>query len=237
MTGLLISEIAVWSAHRCRLVPQACLPSWFPFWAALGCRCRLVSQACFPSSLPFWAAFGCRCRLVSQACLPSWFPFWAALGCRGSSYFHSPDSWKLKGSYFSMTGLLIGNRQLVANLSLRPYNSQACLPSWFPFWASPGYGCRPVSQASLPPWFPFWAALGYSRLVSQACLLSRWAALRRPPCFLSLSSSFLLGCSWLQLPPCLPVLSSSFPLWSYSRMLKSWRFLVFVAFRWGGADP
>ena len=66
MTGLLIPEIAVWSLHRCRLVSQACLPSWFPFWAALGCRCRLVYQACLPSWFPFWAALGCRCCVVSQ---------------------------------------------------------------------------------------------------------------------------------------------------------------------------
>ena len=60
----------------------ACLPSSFPFWAAL-CRCRLVSQACLPSSFPFWAALAWLVSLhgfpsglllacfLSQACLPS----------------------------------------------------------------------------------------------------------------------------------------------------------------------
>ena len=42
-TGLLTPEMAKWSWYRCRLVSQACLSSWSPFWAALGCRCRLVS--------------------------------------------------------------------------------------------------------------------------------------------------------------------------------------------------
>ena len=111
----------------------------------------------------------------------------------------SPEGKLWRGSYFSVTGLPISE---IASWSqifrCHLYNSQTGLPSWFPFWASPGYSCCPVSQASLPPWFPFWAAL-------------RWAALRLPPCFLSLSSSFLLGCSWLQLPPCLPVLSSFSP--------------------------
>ena len=144
MTGLLISEIAAWSLHRCHLVSQTCLPSWFPFW--------VVSH---PSWFPFWAALGCRCRLVSQASLPSWFPFWAALGCR----------------------------------------------------------CRLVSQACLCSWLPFWAALG--RLVSQACLLSRSAASTAAILFLELSSSFLLGCSWLQLLPCFPVLSSFSPFMLY----------------------
>ena len=188
MTGLLISEIAVWSLHRCRPVSQACLPSRFPFWAALGC---------LPPCLP--------------ACLPS-FPL-AAVGVLTS---HSELKAKgVPGFLVPNDGADFRNRQLVANLSLPPHTSQARLPSWFPFWASPGYGCRPLSQASLPPWFPFWAALGYSCLVSQACLLSRWAALWLPPCFVSLSSSFLLGCSWLQQPPCLPALSSFFPFWSY----------------------
>ena len=75
-----------------------------------------------------------------------------------------------------MTGLLIRNRQLVANLSLPPYNSQACLPSWFPFWASPGYSCRPVSHVSLP----------LISFLSCSCL--------QPPCNPSLSP-FSLGCS------------------------------------------
>ena len=34
---------------RCCLVSFICLPSWFPFWAALGCRCRLVSLHLFSS--------------------------------------------------------------------------------------------------------------------------------------------------------------------------------------------
>ena len=80
MARFLISEIAKWSWCRCRLVSQACLPSWFPFWAALGCRFRLVSQACLPS----WSLLGCS-WLPLPPCLPpcfaSWFPFWAALGC------------------------------------------------------------------------------------------------------------------------------------------------------------
>ena len=54
------------------LSPFICLPSWFSFWAALGCPCRLISQACLrPSWSPCWAALSCRCRLVSQACLSS----------------------------------------------------------------------------------------------------------------------------------------------------------------------
>ena len=85
--------------------PFICLPSWSPFWAALGCRCRLVylcvslhglhSWLPLPpccsglvlaaaAALLFWAGLGCRCRLVFQACLSSWSSFWAALGspCR-----------------------------------------------------------------------------------------------------------------------------------------------------------
>ena len=69
-------------ALGCRLVSQACLPSWFRFWlplppclpslsffilsllaAAAGLSPKLVSLHDF--------AFGCRCRLVSQASLPS----------------------------------------------------------------------------------------------------------------------------------------------------------------------
>ena len=97
---------------------------------------------------------------------------------------------------------------------------------------SPGYSCSPVSQASLAPWFPFWAALGYSRLVSQPCLLSRWAGLWLLMCFPSLSS-FFLGCSWLQLSPCLPVLSSFSPfmilyLW-FLCLYTFWRHLRVVS--------
>ena len=53
MAGFLISEIAGWSwVCSCRLLSRACLPSWFPFWAALGCRCplspKVVSLHDFP---------------------------------------------------------------------------------------------------------------------------------------------------------------------------------------------
>ena len=104
MTGLLIPKIAKWSWCRRCVISQACLPSWFPFWAALGCRCCFFSQACLrswfrfgvafflplPPSLPSLSPFlisllGCSwlplppCLL---ACFPSWFLFWAARGCR-----------------------------------------------------------------------------------------------------------------------------------------------------------
>ena len=56
---------------RCRLVSQACLPSWFRSWHALSPK--LVSLRDF--------ALGCVCRLVSQLV----------------SLRESPDSWKLWG--------------------------------------------------------------------------------------------------------------------------------------------
>ena len=370
MTGLLISEIATWSWCRCRLVSQACLPSWFPFWgcswlpllpclpaclpswfpfwgcswlplppclpavslhdfpsgAALGCPCRLVSQLVSLHDFPSGAALGCPCRLVSQLVFLHDFPSGAALGCPCSQLvsLHDFPAGPALGCPCRLVSQLVSLHDFPSGacswlplppclpawgcswLALPPC-LPACLPSWFPFWGCswlplppclpaclpswlPFWGCSwlplppclpacfppwfplpacfppwfpfrgcsclplppclpslspfmiffylitpkavflldspvqplfsfswlqlpPCLASFSPPWFPFWAALGYSRLVSQACLLSFWAALRLPPCFPSLSSFFLLGCCW-QLSPCLPVLSSFSPLWS-----------------------
>ena len=85
---------------------------------------------------------------------------------------------------------------------------QACLPSWFAFWASPGYSCRPVKLLS-----SFISFLSCSWL-QPPCIPSlssfSLSSLPLPPCFPSLSSSFLLGGCW-QLSPCFPVLSSFSP--------------------------
>ena len=148
------------------------LPSWSPFMVSLlGCWSWLplppCPPACFPSWFRFRAALGCRCHLVSQlvSLHGSWLPLPPCLPSLSPSL-----------------------------IALLPENSQACLPSWFPFWASPGYSCRPVSQASLPPpWFPFWAALGYSRL----CL---------PPSFRAAVGSYCRA---------FPFLAVFSPLWSY----------------------
>ena len=153
MTGLLISEIAKWSRCRCRLVSQACLPSWFPFWPALGCRCRLVSQLVSLHGL-FWAALGCCCRLVSQLVCLHDFPFGLFLAAAAA----------LTPSLFSFLISLL----CCSWLPLPPCLS-AGLPSWFLFWAALGCRCRLVSQLVSLHDFPFGLLLAAAAalLVSQ----------------------------------------------------------------------
>ena len=209
----LISEIAGWSRIcRCRLVSQACLPSWSPFWAALGCRCRLVSQLVplhdFPSGLLLAAA-----SVVSQLVCLHDFPFGLLLVATAAlSPKHFPSGLPL------LVSQLVSQHRSLHELHDFPSGTTlGCrcrqdLPSLFLFMIS-RLGCSwlqlpPCLSACFPFWFPFWAALG--------CRCRR--------CLPSLSPFMisLLGCSWLPLPPCL----QSLFLFMISRVGCSWLPLV-----------
>ena len=82
--------------------------------------------------------------------------------------------------------------------------SQACLPSWFLFWAA------------LPSWFPV--------LLAAAAL-----SLKPVPLLILISD---LGCFWLPLPPCLPAkFAIMLPLHSYWAEHKLLLFVLVAAFK------
>ena len=187
----------------CRLVSQACLSLWSPFWAALGCRCPLVSQACLSLWSPFWAALGCRCPLVSQAswypfwaalafrCVcqashPSWFPFWTALGCRCRLLVAAAAA-------LSPKLVSLGCRLLVAAAAI----------------LSP----KLVSLQDFPSGLLLVAAATISSKLSPFLIsLLGCSCLPQPPslpCLFPFLISFL-DCSWVPQPPCL---LACFPSW------------------------
>ena len=187
----------------------AVLPSWFPFWAALGCHCCFVSQLFslpdFPSGLllaatvalsPSWSPFVISLLVCSwlplllclPAVLPSWFPFWAALGCHCcfvSQLFSLPDFPSgLLLSVFLISLLGWCWLPLLPCLLLSPCMISLLGCSWLP-----------LSPSLFAFMGPFWAALGCS-----CC------------------HDFPSGLSWLPLPPYLP---SWFPFWAALGSLSS----------------
>ena len=168
----------------CRLVSQACLPSWFLFWASwrplpcwsffmvslLGCS-WLPLPPCLPSLSPFMI-FSSGLLLAAAAALSpkslfSWSPFWA-IRCRCRVVSSLSPFTASSPKLVALSPKLVSLHDFPSGLRCRcRLIFQACLPSWFPFWAA--LGCRLVSQACLPSWFPFWALGRRCRRVFQAC--------------------------------------------------------------------
>ena len=197
MAGLLIAEIGC----RCRLVSQACLPSWFRSWQPL--------PPCLPSLSLHDFALGSRCRLVSQACLPSWFRSWRPLRpCLASL---SPFMISLLAAAAALSPKLVSLHDFALG-GRCGLVSQACLPSWFrswrPLWPclaslSPFMISLLAAAAALSPKlvslhdFALGGRCGLvslhdfalgcrCRLVSQACFPSRFRSWQPPPCLPSL---------------------------------------------------
>ena len=155
MAGFLIAEIGC----RCRLLSQACLPSWFRSWRPLPpClpslspswfRSLLPLPPCLPSLSPFMisllaAADALSPKLVSLhdfalACLPSWFCSWMSLRCSWlplaalSPKLISLPSWLSFQSWFPFS--VLGYSWLLPCLP-------ACFFSCFPITACSNIGCR-----------------------------------------------------------------------------------------------
>ena len=120
-SGLLLAAAAALSCF-------ICLPSWSPFWAALGCRCRLFLL----HLSPFMTSINSGLLLAAaEACLPS---------CVSLHDLHS--------------GLLLAAAlpSKCSWLPLPPCLPSLSPPSWSPFWAALGWWCRLVPQACLPTW-------------------------------------------------------------------------------------
>ena len=199
-SGLLLAAAAA-------LSPK--LVSSFPSWFAATLSSKLVSLRDFPSGLLLAAAAALSPKLVSlHDCLSGLLLVAAATFSSKLVPLHDFPSGLLLAAAAALSPKLVSLHDFPSGAALGCRCHRDC--SWFPFWASPGYSCCPLSQASLPPpWFPFWAALGYSRRIPSLSPFSL-RCLRLPPCVPSLSSSFLLGGCW-QLLSCLPVLSNFSP--------------------------
>ena len=192
------------------------LPSWSPFWPALGCAtwvsfhlspCMISILACSWLPLPLFAPLNLSpfaisilaCMLLAPAfiCLPSFVSL---------RHLHS--------------GLLLAAPAFICLPSWSPFRPalgrSCCPPSWSPYWPALGCACLHLSPFICPPsWSPFWPALGCSCLhMSPFICPPTWSpfwpalgcpCLHLPPLIcLPLWSPFWPACSWLLLPPCLP---------------------------------
>ena len=145
---------------------QGCLSSWFPFWVALGYSWHLVPSLSpslisilgrswlqltpCPKLVPLldfhFGSLLATADTLSRACPPPWFPFWVALGY----------SWHLVPSLSFFLISILGRSWL----QLTPCPELVFLLD-FPFGLLLATADT-LSQACLSSWFPFWAALGYS---------------------------------------------------------------------------